>query len=100
MYSALFLGTKSINSDDLVKNKTLFISFNDYGLDGMRCDEKSNLYMCRFGKGTVAILSLTGILLNEIQLKGKKSTNITFSNDYTTCYITIADRGCIEAVNL
>jgi sugar lactone lactonase YvrE len=89
-----------INSDDSVKNKTLFISFNDYGLDGMRCDEKGNIYVCRYGKGTLAILSPAGILLKEIQLKGKKPTNITFSNDYKTCYITIADRGCIEAVNL
>jgi sugar lactone lactonase YvrE len=89
-----------INSDGSVKNKTLFISFNDHGLDGMRCDEKGNLYVCRYGKGTVAIVSSTGILLNEIQLKGKKPTNITFSNNYKTCYITIADRGCIEVVNL
>ena len=89
-----------INLDGSVKNKTLFISFNDYGLDGMRCDEKGNIYVCRYGKGTVAILSPEGILLNEIQLKGKKPTNITFSNDHESCYITIADRGCIEAVNL
>jgi gluconolactonase len=33
-------------------------------------------------------------------LKGKKPTNITFSNDYSTCYVTIADRGCIEVVKL
>ncbi|EDP72780.1 gluconolactonase precursor [Flavobacteriales bacterium ALC-1] len=89
-----------INLDGSVKNKTLFISFNDYGLDGMRCDEKGNIYVCRYGKGTVAVLSPTGVLLKEIQLKGKKPTNITFNNDYKACYITVADRGCIEVVNL
>ena len=89
-----------INVDGSVKNKTLFISFNDHGLDGMRSDEKGNVYVCRFGKGTIAIVSPSGILLKEIQLKGKKPTNITFSNDYNKCYITIADRGCIEVVKL
>jgi len=66
----------------------------------MRCDGNGNLYVCRYGKGTVAILNPEGILLKEIKLKGKKPTNITFSNDFKKCYITIADRGCIEIVEL
>ncbi len=89
-----------INFDSTIKNKRLFTSFNDFGLDGMRCDEKGNIYVCRFEKGTIAIISPEGVLLKEIQLKGKKPTNITFSNDYKKCYITIADRGCIEVVKL
>lgn len=89
-----------INLDGTVKNKRLFTSFNDFGLDGMRCDEKGNLYVCRYGKGTIAIVSPAGIVLKEIQLKGKKPTNITFSNNYKKCYITIADRGCVEVVKL
>jgi len=83
-----------------IKNKQEFMSFNDFGLDGMRCDANGNLYVCRFEKGTIAILSPEGKLLKEIKLKGKKPTNITFSNDYKKCYVTIADRGCIEVVEL
>ncbi|BAO75512.1 SMP-30/gluconolactonase/LRE family protein [Winogradskyella sp. PG-2] len=89
-----------ISLDGSVKNKRLFASFNDFGLDGMRCDEKGNIYVCRYGKGTIAILSPTGVFLKEIRLKGMKPTNITFSNDYKKCYITIADRGCVEVVKL
>lgn len=81
-----------------IANKKMFYSFKDFGLDGMRCDNKGNLYICRFDKGTVVILSPEGEFLKEIELKGSKPTNITFSNDYTALYITMADRGCIEKV--
>jgi len=86
--------------DGSVANKREFYSFENYGLDGMRFDDKGNLYVCRYGKGTVAILSSKGFLLKELFLKGENPTNITFSLDYKKCYITMADRGCIEVVNL
>jgi gluconolactonase len=38
--------------------------------------------------------------LKEVKVKGENPTNITFSNDYKKCYITIADRGCIETLTL
>lgn len=87
-----------IMEDGSVANKELFISFKDYGMDGMRCDPEGNLFICRYDKGTVAVVSPTGVLIQEIQLKGKKPTNITFSNDYKSCYVTLADRGCIEII--
>lgn len=86
-----------INNDGTISNKTLFKSFNDFGLDGMRCDEKGNLYVCRFGKGTVIVLSPEGNLIREIILKGKNPTNITFGvNNNRQCFVTVADRGCFE----
>ncbi len=81
-----------------VNNKRLFFSFDDYGLDGMRCDDNGNLYICRYDKGTVVVLSKEGEFLKEFILKGKKPTNITFSNDYKLFYVTIADKGNIEKV--
>ena len=89
-----------IVEDGLIKNKQEFIAFEDFGLDGMRCDENGNIYVCRYGKGTIAMISPEGTLLKEIKVKGENPTNITFSNDYKKCYITIADRGCIETVTL
>ncbi|SEB67996.1 Sugar lactone lactonase YvrE [Tenacibaculum sp. MAR_2009_124] len=83
-----------------VSNKKEFISFENFGLDGMRCDKQGNLYICRYDKGTVVVLSPKGEILNEINLTGKKPTNITFSIDYSKCYITVADRGCIEVIDL
>ena len=90
----------NITKNGSIEKKRELISFEDFGLDGMRCDQKGNLYVCRFGKGTIAVLSPLGELLREIHLKGKKPTNITFSNDYLKCYVTLADRGCIEVVDL
>ncbi|MCD6564634.1 MAG: SMP-30/gluconolactonase/LRE family protein [Bacteroidales bacterium] len=80
-----------------ISNKRLFFQFEDYGLDGMRCDMEGNLYVARFGKGTIVILSPEGEVLKEIELQGKNVTNIAFGGpDGKTCFMTIADRGCIE----
>lgn len=80
-----------------IRNKKLLISFPDFGMDGMRCDEKGNLYITRYGKGTIAIVSPQGELIREVKLKGKKPTNITFGGkEGKTCYVTLQDRGVIE----
>lgn len=83
-----------------VENKQEFISFEDFGMDGMRFDGSENLYVCRYGKGTVVVLSSSGKLVREIELIGKNPSNITFSNDFKKCYITMADRGNMEVVEL
>ncbi|WP_299395391.1 SMP-30/gluconolactonase/LRE family protein [uncultured Gelidibacter sp.] len=89
-----------IAADGSIKNKKEFMTFADFGLDGMRCDREGNLYVTRYGKGTVAVLSPAGTVLKEYKLKGQKPSNITFSPDYKTFYVTLADRGNIEAIKL
>ncbi|MDX2443020.1 MAG: SMP-30/gluconolactonase/LRE family protein [Bacteroidales bacterium] len=80
-----------------ISNKRLFYEFEDFGLDGMRCDKKGNLYVTRHGKGNVVILSPEGKLLNEVLMTGSKPSNIAFgSKDGKTCFITLQDRGCVE----
>ncbi len=86
-----------IQADGTVSNKRKFMTFTDFGMDGMRCDDKGNLYVTRYDKGTVVVLSPEGKIRNEIQLTGKKPSNITFGGeDGKTCYVTMADRGCFE----
>ncbi|MGQ7887115.1 SMP-30/gluconolactonase/LRE family protein [Paenibacillus sp. WC2504] len=81
-----------------VSSKRLFYEFADFGLDGMRCDIKGNLYVTRYGKGTIAVLSPQGELVREITLNGKLCTNVTFGGaDGRTCYVTMADTGTIES---
>lgn len=80
-----------------ISGKKLFYHFSDFGLDGMRCDKNGNLYIARYGKETVAVLSASGKLLREITLKGSKPTNVTFGgSDRKTVYVTLQDRGAIE----
>jgi sugar lactone lactonase YvrE len=84
--------------DGQISGKRLFYKFNDYGMDGMRCDPAGNLYITRHGKGTVVKLSPSGTITAEYTLRGKLCSNITFSTDYKKAYITLADRGCFEVI--
>lgn len=87
----------SIQPDGSLSHKMLFVKFADYGMDGMRCDEKGNLYMARYDKGTVVVISPRGKIIDEIILKGKQPSNITFGGlDGKSCFVTLADRGCLE----
>ena len=86
-----------IAADGELVNKRLLIDFEDYGLDGMRCDMKGNLYIARYEKGTVLILTPDGRVIDEVLLTGQKPSNITFGGpDGKTCFVTMADRGSIE----
>jgi len=91
-----------IREDGFVTNKRLFFSFNDFGMDGMRCDSKGNLYVTRHGKGTIVVLTKRGKQIMEVTLKGKLASNITLSNNKKNpvFYVTLADRGCFEYFTL
>lgn len=87
-----------IASDGTVANKSQFIKFDDFGMDGMRCDKWGNIFVTRHGKGTVVILSPQGKLLKEIPLKGKLCSNIALKikGKKVEAFVTMADRGCFE----
>ncbi len=86
-----------INSRGDLENKRLFYEFRDFGLDGMRCDIKGNLYVCRYDAGKVLVLNPQAEVIREVILKGKKPSNITFGGEgHKSCFVTLADRGCIE----
>ncbi|MEO9853588.1 MAG: SMP-30/gluconolactonase/LRE family protein [Reichenbachiella sp.] len=87
----------NLSPDGEVSSKRLHYEFPDHGLDGMRTDVKGNLYVARYGKGVIAVVSPNGQLLREIKLTGQKPTNITFGGkDGKTCYVTCQDRGYLE----
>lgn len=87
-----------INKAGMIVNRREIITFPDYGMDGMRCDREGNIYVARYGKGTVAEVSPTGIVLNEVTLTGKRPTNVTFGGtDGRTVYVTLQDKGNIES---
>lgn len=86
-----------VDASGNISNKRLFAEFPDFGFDGMACDSKGNLYVTRHGKGTVAILSPEGKVIREVQLKGKKCSNLVFGGKKgKTVYVTMQDRGGIE----
>ena len=84
--------------DGNVSNRRVLAEFSDSGMDGMRCDVEGNLYLTRFGKGTVVKISPEGIIVREIQLLGKRPTNIAFGGtDGCTAYVTLEDQGNLES---
>lgn len=86
-----------IDENGNIKDQRTFASFNDFGMDGMKCDSKGNLYVTRHGKGTVVIFNPSGRQIQEVELKGKLVSNITFGGkDDRTCFVTLQDRKCIE----
>ena len=78
-------------------NQRLFYEFTDFGLDGMKCDAKGNLYVTRYGKGSVVILSPKGKLIKEVFTNGKNTSNIAFGGlSGKTVFVTLQDRRSVE----
>ncbi|HQQ95840.1 MAG TPA: SMP-30/gluconolactonase/LRE family protein [Cyclobacteriaceae bacterium] len=91
----------TIDSQGNLRNKKIFARFNDFGLDGMKCDTRGNLYITRYDKGTIVVMDPNGSEIREIQLKGKKVSNLTFGGvDGKTCYATLQDRKCLETFRI
>jgi sugar lactone lactonase YvrE len=86
-----------IDDNGDLHEKRQFFQFEDFGMDGMRCDNQGNLYVCRYDAGKVVVFSPEGNMIREIVLKGKKPTNIAFGGkDWSQCFVTLQDRGCFE----
>jgi sugar lactone lactonase YvrE len=80
-----------------LSNKKLFAEFPDFGFDGMKCDKQGNLYITRYGKGTIAVLSPEGKLIREVALKGKSCSNLVFGGkDGKQIFVTLQDRKGME----
>ena len=78
-----------IGTDGQLESKTLFKEFVDHGMDGMRCDIDGNLYVTRYGKGTVVKLSPQGNILTEFNVLGMRPSNLCFGGpDRSTLYVT------------
>lgn len=87
----------TVDSTGSIFQKKLFFAFDDFGMDGMKCDKEGNLYITRYGAGAIAVLSPQGVLLKEVILKGKNCSNLVFGgNDGKTVFVTLQDRKGIE----
>lgn len=78
-----------IQTDGSLGEKQLIKQFPDHGFDGMRCDIEGNLYITRYGKGTVVAMTPDGNDLHEIDVLGKQPSNLCFGGpDGKTVYVT------------
>ena len=80
-----------------LSNKTLLAEFQDFGFDGMKCDNQGNLYVTRYGKGVIAVLDPKGKLIREVQLTGKRCSNLVFGGlNGKLVFVTLQDRKGME----
>ncbi len=87
----------AVDAEGNISNKKLFAEFPDFGFDGMKCDREGNVYVTRYGKGTIAVLTPEGEVFREIPLKGKSCSNLVFGgHDGKTIFVTLQDRKCME----
>ncbi len=85
-----------IRKDKSLGEKRLLKQFDDHGFDGMRCDIDGNLFVTRYGKGTVVKLSPRGEIIREIKLPGSRPSNICFGGpDGRTAFVTEVDNAQI-----
>lgn len=79
----------TITDDKTLVNKRLVRKFDDHGFDGMRADVDENLYITRYGKGTVVKMSPSGEILQEVDVLGMRPSNLCFGGpDGKTVYVT------------
>jgi sugar lactone lactonase YvrE len=90
----------SLDDEGRASKPELWHQFPDFELDGMRCRPNGDLFVTRYGKGTVAQLNPQGQLVREYRLHSSKPTNVTFSPDYRFLYVTMQVTGHIERINL
>jgi sugar lactone lactonase YvrE len=79
----------AVGADGSLTGKRLVKKFDDHGFDGMRCDVDGNLYITRYGKGTVVVLTPEGKVVREVDVLGAAPSNLCFGGpDGRTVYVT------------
>ncbi|QDT34451.1 SMP-30/gluconolactonase/LRE family protein [Thalassoglobus polymorphus] len=79
----------TITDEKKLIDKRLIRQFPDHGFDGMRADVDGNLYLTRYGKGTVVKMTPTGEVLREIHVLGMRPSNLCFGgSDGRSVYVT------------
>jgi gluconolactonase len=79
----------TVQPDGSLSDKRLIRKFPDHGFDGMRVDVDGNLYITRYGKGTVVKMAPDGTILQEVDVLGKHPSNLCFGGpDGRTVYVT------------
>ncbi|MES2963496.1 MAG: SMP-30/gluconolactonase/LRE family protein, partial [Bdellovibrionota bacterium] len=79
-------------------SRRLVIEFRDHEIDGIKTDDRGDLFVARIGKGTIAKVAPSGTVLREIKLNGAHPTNLTFGGvDGRTVFVTQRDGGFVES---
>jgi sugar lactone lactonase YvrE len=87
-----------LGEDEMPRERSIFDTWADEDVDGFRADAQGNLYLARNGKGEVEVVDPAGKHVRTVALAGRNPTNLAFGGvDGKTVYVTIRDKGWIEA---
>jgi gluconolactonase len=89
-YSAETISRSSLNPDGTADKKELFFTFpNGSGPDGMKLDEKGNIWVAINSKSEIWGITPQGKLIKQIKIPAKGVTNlIFFGKDRRKAYVT------------
>lgn len=76
------------------RGKELFFAFSGrpFGFDGMKFDEKGNLWVAMYSEAELWCISPEGKHIDTIPVPGKNPTNLIFAGaDRRTAYVTVKD---------
>lgn len=88
-----------VSEDGSLSGKEVFVQFEGFGMDGMRCDSKGNLFLARYGAGVVVKINPEGKVVKEFKLNGEKPTNVTFKQGSDKAiFVTMQDKKWVELI--
>lgn len=64
------------------------LPFSEVGPDGIRFDDQGRLFIAHFGGGAIRVLDKTGKMIDSFDAGGKNPTNVAFSADFNTLFVT------------
>jgi gluconolactonase len=70
------------------------------GPDGIRLDDRGRLFVAQFGAGKIQVVNPDGRVLTTLQAGGANPTNVAFSRDYKTLYVTEVETKSIYKIDL
>jgi len=78
-----------VDQSGQLSNQKSFVRFSENLVDGIRCDITGNLYVARYGAAAVAIVSVDGERVRDVNVLGNEPSNLCFGGaDGRTVFVT------------
>ena len=91
-----------INADGSDGARRVFCNLppSEVGPDGMRFDDKGRLFVAHFGGGAIRVIDPNGKVIDSFDAGGKNPTNVAFSADFNTLFITETQSKSVYKIDL
>ena len=73
---------------------------SEVGPDGMRFDDKGRLFVAHYGTGAIRVVNKSGKVIDSFEAGGENPTNVAFSADFNTLFITETQSKSVYKIDL